>query len=414
LPGRTMKLIWSYDPAIYAPARYKRACAYQVFIPDPLEGQNIILSAELAGTVAEADVAIRALNDGARPALAPLARLLLRTESIASSRVEGMQLGARELARAESKLETGARVGSTALEVLGNIDAMELAVQEAAIADQFGLDEIVAIHRRLMERAPNRHIAGQVRTRQNWIGGNDYNPCGADFVPPPPEYVAPLLADLCNAINSDLLPPLIQAALVHAQFETIHPFDDGNGRTGRALVHVILRRRAVAPQYVPPISVLLAGAKDRYIKGLTDFREGRINEWIEYFAAAAAGSARLASAYVQAVQDLGLCWRNQLAGAAVAPRADAAAWAVIEILPAHPVITVPVAAAATRRSRPAIYQAMKQLEDAGVLESLSSSRRNQSWEPVGLLDLLTDLEAGKLPVARTGPADNPHGWLEPE
>jgi len=405
MPRHTVTLIWKYDPAIYAPAKYQqRACTYEAFIPDHLTGLQLNLPVAVAGAVSEADAAIRGLNDRARPALAPLARLLLRTESIASSKVEGMQLGVRELARAEGRVDAGGRVGPTALEVLANIDAMELAVHDAVTVERFTVDQIVAIHRRLMDRAPNRRIAGQIRNRQNWIGGNDYNPCGADFVPSPPEHVAALMTDLCDAINDDVFPPLVQAALVHAQFETIHPFDDGNGRTGRALIHVVLRRRGVAPEYVPPISVLLAAAKDRYIDGLTAFREDRINRWIEHFAAAAAGAAHLASAYIQAVQELSARWRTHLAASASAPRADAAAWAVIEILPAHPIITAPVAAGATGRSKPSIYQAMKQLEEVGVLARLSASRRNQSWEAVGLLDLLAGLEAGQLPTMSSAPA----------
>src|SRR5262249_6986324 len=162
----------------------------------------------------------------------------------------------RELARAEGVREAGGRVGPTAAEVLANIDAMELAVEEAATAVRFGLEQIAAIHRRLMEGVPNGNFAGQIRTRQNWIGGNNHNPSGAHFVPPSLEYVAPFLTDLCKAITDDLLPPLVQAALVHAQFETIHPFDDGNGRTGRALIHVVLRRRGLASAYMPPISVI--------------------------------------------------------------------------------------------------------------------------------------------------------------
>jgi len=221
-------------------------------------------------------------------------------------------------------------------------------------------------------------------------------------VPPPPEEVAALLADLCDAVNDDVLPPLVQAALVHAQFETIHPFDDGNGRTGRALIHVVLRRRGVAPAYVPPISVVLANARDRYIDGLTRFREDGVGEWVEHFAAAAAGAAHLAKAYLRAVQELSVHWRAQLAAGA-APRAGAAAWAVIEILPAHPMVTGAVAAAATGRSRAPIYQALRELETAGVLMPLSASKRNQSWEAVGLLDLLAGLEAGEPPVTGDAP-----------
>lgn len=397
MPGRWIKLRWASDPTIHAPAKYKRACAYHAFLPDRLAQLAITLPVEVAGVVSEAEAAIRTLNDAARPALTPLAHLLLRTESIASSRIEGLHLGVRELAYAEGRLETGGRVSPSAAEVLANIDAMELAVEEAVAAHPFGRGQITAIHCRLMGGAPYRHIAGEIRSRQNWIGGNDYNPCGADFVPPPPGDLGPLLTDLCRAINDDLLPPVVQAALVHAQFETIHPFDDGNGRTGRALIHVVLRKRGVAPEYMPPISLVLGSAKDRYIGGLTKFREDRVSEWIEYFAAAATGAAHLASAYIEAVQELTAQWRSHLVTSVGQLRADAAAWAVIDVLPAHPVITAPIATEATRRSKPQIYQAMRQLVDAGVLGPLSASPRNQSWEAVGLLDLMARLEAGDLP-----------------
>lgn len=408
MPGRRVSLIWEADPNLYAPAKYRRACRYEAFIPGLLTGQALTLDAEVAGVVSEAEAAIRGLNDAARPALAPLARLLLRTESIASSRVEGMQLGVRELARAEARMEFGGKPSSTALEVMANINAMEVAIHEAGRLKRFTVTEIIAIHRQLMKKAPNARIAGQIRTSQNWIGGNDHNPCGADFVPPPPEYVEALLQDLCEAINDDVLPPLVQAALVHAQFETIHPFDDGNGRTGRALVHVVLRRRDIAPAYVPPISVVLATARDRYIEGLTQFREDRVGEWIERFAAAAASAAHLAKAYLRAIDELSGRWRALLAGSSAgSPRAGATAWAVIGILPGHPMITAPVAAAATGRSKAPIYQALGELEAAGVLVPLSESRRNQSWEAVGLLDLLAGLEAGQLPATLSKSRESP-------
>jgi Fic family protein len=395
--GRLTTLIWQHDPTIYAPAKYQRACEYEAFIPDTLSGSSLQLDAKVAGVVSEAEGRIRELNDAAHPALAPLARLLLRTESIASSKIEGMQLGVRELARAEARMESGGKASTTALEVLANIAAMELAIQDAATADRFTVENITAIHRRLMENVPNAHTAGEIRTKQNWIGGNDHNPCGADFVPPPPEYVADLLSDLCDAVEDDLLPPLVQAALVHAQFETIHPFEDGNGRTGRALIQVVLRRRGISPAYVPPISVVLATSKGRYIDGLTRFREGAVGEWIEQFATATARAAYLAKGYLRAVEELRERWRAQLT-VSTAPKKTAAAWAVIEVLPAHPLITASVATVATGRSKAPIYEAIKELEGAGVLVPLSHGRRNQFWEAVGLLDLLAGLEAGQIPA----------------
>lgn len=213
-------------------------------------------------------------------------------------------------------------------------------------------------------------------------------------MPPPVEELQELLDDLCVAINDDRLPPIVQAALVHAQFETIHPFDDGNGRTGRALIHVVLRRRCAATHYVPPISVVLAMAKDRYIDGLTSFRDAGIGPWIEYFSEVAANAAHLAVGYLGAVRTLTAEWRSQLAALPDAPRAGAAAWSVIDILPAHPMITGPVAAAVTGRAMSSVYQAMKQLEAAGVLLPLSTSRRNQSWEVAGLLALMARMECG--------------------
>ncbi len=364
--GTLVAKTWEYDPNLYAAPRYRRACHYNAFIPAPLAEDHFSLSSKVVGVVSDAEQAITSLNATAHPALEPLARLLLRTESIASSKVEGMQVGIRQLARAESRMETGGKASPTVLEVIGNIEAMQLAVDEAATTDSLELTHLKGIHARLMANAPNSHVAGLLRTGQNWIGGNDYNPCGADFVPPPPEHVEPLLQDLCQAICEDFLPPMVQAALVHAQFETIHPFDDGNGRTGRTLIHVVLRHRGIAQTYVPPISVVLAADRERYIEGLTRFRDGDIESWIERFSIAAAQAARLAEVYLRAVAVQMDRWRQSLT-AGDAPRADAAAWAVIEVLPAHPVITAPVAAAATGRAKAAIHQAVKQLEGCGVL-----------------------------------------------
>jgi Fic family protein len=355
-------------------------------------------SAEVAAAVSEAEDVIRRLNAGASSALGPLARLLLRTESIASSKVEGLQSDVRDLARAEAKREMGRRVGREAEEVLGNVNAMELALTEAGQAPTFSRDQVRAIHARLMESALRPVSPGEFRTTQNWIGGNDYNPCGADFVPPPPEYIDDLMDDLCEAINSEVWSPLVQAALVHAQFETIHPFDDGNGRTGRALIHVILHRRGLAPAYVPPISVVLAKHRDRYIRGLTEFRGEGVVEWIEQFAQATTTSARLAASYLEAVGELQEAWRGRLSATEKPPRRDAAAWAVIDVLPAHPILSASVAKAATGRAISQVYQAIAQLEDAGVLVPLSTSRRNRSWEAQGLLDLLAELEAGTPPT----------------
>ncbi|MDE2864905.1 MAG: Fic family protein [Gemmatimonadota bacterium] len=396
MPGHHIRLIWRHDPILYAPPKYRRACAYDAFLPDPLADLPFALDAATAGLVSDAEGAIHALNSERSDVLAPLARQLLRTESISSSRVEGIAVGVRAMARAASRAESGLRVGATAREVLDNVDAMRVAMDAASAQRRFATADIVGIHRLVMAHASNRHVAGQVRTVQNWIGGNDYNPCGADFVPPPPDHVHSLLEDLTDAMNREDLPPLAQAALVHAQFETIHPFEDGNGRTGRALVQVVLRRRGIAPRYVPPISVILASERDAYIEGLGRFRFGDPVQWVAGFAEAAARAAALASRYLGAVRDLQDQWRHQLA-AGPNPRADAAAWAVIDALPAHPVMSAADAIADTERAPSAVHAAVRQLVNAGVLIPLSRSKRNRLWEAAGLLELVEGLEAGRPP-----------------
>ena len=391
--GTLIRKTWRSDPPLYAPAKFRKACTYDAFVPYPLEAFAPDLPGEVAGVVSDAEKAIAELNRRAGPELAPLARLLLRTESIASSKIEGMQVDARTLARAEANQDTGRRIGPEAAEILGNIDAMQLAIELASSKARIEVADIVDVHKVLMANAPNRELAGKMRDFQNWIGGNDYNPCGAAFVPPPPEYVAQLLDDVAAFCNLEVLPPVAHAALVHAQFETIHPFGDGNGRTGRALVQIILRRRGLAPAFVPPVSVVLASGKDRYIQGLTWFREDRIGEWVEAFAVSATRAADLASRYVDRVAGMQEEWRDMLRQASN-PRVDAAAWTIIDVLPAHPVVTIPVAVAATGRSKPSAKSGIDELVLAGVLRPLGQSTRNLAWEVDGLLDLIVDLEAG--------------------
>ena len=323
--------------------------------------------------------------------LDPLLHLLMRSESIASSRIEGIQVDARVLALAEARRRAGRRVGSRAREVISNVEAMELAIGRAAAVDQLSPHELLSVHEVLMR--DHLPTAGQLRTVQNWIGGNDHNPCGADFVPPPPEFVSELMEDLCAFCNANQAPALVQAAIAHAQFETIHPFDDGNGRTGRALMHILLRRRGLTARVTPPISVALSHARSAYINGLVSFRADDLEQWLEVCIAAVLSSVALAERYRTSVAELLAEWWQRLRDGAN-PRSDAAAWLILDRLPAYPVLNRSDAAEFSGRSLPAVDLGLRQLEDAGVLEPIrdqSPSRR--SWEPSGLLDLIIRLES---------------------
>ena len=181
-------------------------------------------------------------------------------------------------------------------------------------------------------------IRDSIRTAQNWIGGTSYNPFGAAFVPPPPEDVPDLLDDLCKFCNDDLLPAVAQAAIAHAQFETIHPFVDGNGRTGRALIHMILRRRGLVTRTLVPVSLILATHAQDYVAALQSARyEGppdspqalkSTNEWVGLFAGACSRAVADAESFERRVEALRMEWRARLGSM----RADASALALLDRL----------------------------------------------------------------------------------
>ena len=156
----------------------------------------------------------------------------------------------------------------TAAEVLANIDAMVFGVEAVEPDGPITQDILLEVHRLLLAGTRLEEHGGRIRTVQNWIGGSGYNPCSAAFVPPPREDVPALLDDLISFCNDDGLPALAQAAIAHAQFETIHPFVDGNGRAGRVLIHLVLRRRGIATRFLPPVSLVLATWADDYVAGL--------------------------------------------------------------------------------------------------------------------------------------------------
>ena len=180
---------------------------------------------------------------------------------------------------------------------------------------------------------------GRLRDEQNWIGGSSFNPCSAEYVPPPPEALLDLVADLCAFCNDDSLPAVAQAAIAHAQFETIHPFVDGNGRVGRALIHLVLRRRSVVSRVLPPVSLILATWAQEYVDALTGTRyrgaassraaqEG-LNHWVGLFATASSRAVADAYAFEKQVQSLELTWRGRLGRV----RADSAADLLLRRLP---------------------------------------------------------------------------------
>lgn len=390
-----VKRRWEGDPGALGGRRARRSFTYEAFVPDPITLLDPAISFRTAGTVLEAEDAIRALNARADArGLEAIGPLLLRSEALASSRIEGYQVSALNLAKA--LIDPRAARGA-ARTVAANVSAMEVAIGRADDSRPLDVADIEFIHATLMASEPEAS-PGQPRQVQNWIGGRLNNPGDAAFIPPPPDEVPRLLRDLVGFLGRDDVPSVAQAAIAHAQFETIHPFIDGNGRVGRCLVHLILRRAGVAPSFVPPVSIVLAARPSSYIQGLVDFREGRVAEWVESFAGACLSAAGHAVQLAEDVRDLQRSWLD-LAGR---PRSDSAAAKIIALLPAQPVLSAPTIRAAVGASQQQVLAGLKVLADAGVVRQISEGTYDRQFAAGDLLDLVTAYEAR---VVGRGPSD---------
>jgi len=396
-----VRLHWDPEDDSAIPRFDRRGCDYDAYVPDRLADRAFVFRGDVAADITDAESAIQRLDLEAASLVNSegIARLLLRAEAVASSRIEGLEVGSRRLLHAEIARSLGDEARDvTAEEILGNISAMAWATEALGGSAEVTVADILEVHRRLTAGTRLADQGGLVRDRQNWIGGSSYNPCRAQFVPPPPGAVTPLLEDLCAFCNQDELPAIAQAAIAHAQFETIHPFVDGNGRTGRALIHVILRRRGVATSVLPPISLVLSTWSDDYVNGLTRTRhlgsphenaaqEG-INDWVALFAAATRRAVDDARLYEDRIAELQRRWRAQLRHV----RRGSAVDLLLGMLPGMPVVTVGTAAAAIRRSFQATNAAVAKLEQNGILRSVRVGRRNRAFETPELIDAFNDLE----------------------
>jgi Fic family protein len=390
--------IWQGSPTGQT-RRDRSTCSYRAYVPDPLLGRPLTLPADLVADLADADRAVADLQDSETglASVESVARLLLRAEAVGSSYIEGLQVSARRLAKEEFAERVGLPTSDdTARAVLGNIQAMSSALALADLDRAITVEDLRALHKDLLAGTRDAHWGGVIREEQNWIGGQ--NPCRAAYVPPPPDYVPELLGDLCSYMSGDDHPAIVQAALAHAQFETIHPFVDGNGRVGRALIHVVLRRRGLATSFVPPVSLILATNAGAYIAGLVSFRydapggdpaanEGAL-QWIDRFVNELLRSCTDAAAFADQLGQIENRWRI----AAGNPRRGSAADLLLTALPGLPILTVETAAEAIRRHRTNVNDAVNLLRDSGILRQGTIGRRNRVFEVVDLLDAITQLE----------------------
>lgn len=361
-------LLWNPQDTAHLSRKDRAPGHYRAYVPDEL-GVHLPKISQEAQQAAEDALSVLARADeriGARGGY--LNHLLIRSESISSSWIEGNRVTPKRLAIAEL-LHHGTRV---ALDVVANVRATEEAI--AVLADRSRPVTTSDIEQ--LQHVIEPGLQSGLRTEQNWVGGPGWSPLRADFVPPPQSEVARLMRDLAQFVTVTDGNPLVRAAIAHAQFETIHPFIDGNGRTGRALIHTVLRRTDALRNTLIPISTVFAGETDSYIAGLTAFRQDppRLDEWIIGFAQAAelaaANAVRLSSDIAalddEVLQTL-IQYRHNLDISPSKPRRDAVILRILGALAIEPVLTIETVANRHQVSTAAAHRALIELAEAGIL-----------------------------------------------
>jgi len=358
---------------------------YRSSITPPIAGLELSLPSDLAADVEEAVAALTQFNTHARatlgaasPTLGPMSSILLRTESTSSSQIESLTVGARQLALAEIDESTS----GNAQVVIANVRAMEAAL---ALADRLDSDAILAMHNHLLsgQRGWEEH-AGKYRDQLVWVGSTAVTPIGASHVAPQPEHVQAAINDLVVFMGRDDLPVVAQAAIAHAQFETIHPFVDGNGRTGRALVHAVMASKGVLTDTTAPISAGLLRDTRGYFDALTQYHQGDARPIVERFTDASRFAARSGAHLVDALANE----VEETKAAISSLRSDAAAWRLVPHLVAHPVVNAATVKKILGTSDMTAQRGLSQLADAGIIKESTGKMRGRVWHHPGILSVL--------------------------
>lgn len=372
---------------------------FRSFVPHLLRGWTPVVEVRLAQALAEASLALERVSSlqGLDLHSALLEWVVKRDESIRSSVIEGVSSTADALAWASYMAQAGEPVtGADDALTLGAVRQVSEAVslgERMRSGSACSVDDICELHRSLFDGSSERAIGGHLRDGPIWVGPAGCRIEDATFVAPPKESVPELLEDLVEYLNSDEHPAVVQAAVAHVQFETIHPYDDGNGRTGRALIHTVLNARGAAHGVVP-LSTALAADLPRYYAALsaaqtvecatadTAARSAAVTPWLTLFCDSciqAERSVEAASALANAVAEQ---WEAQTRF-----RAGSGAARLLEVLPSLPVFDVATAARRLGISVKSARRAIAPLVRAGVVEQVGGHRHIRFAVPdvIGLL-----------------------------
>lgn len=364
----------------------------RAFVPFTLPPSAPALSADgFAASNRAAELALARLSgvSGLVPSVDWLLYGAVRKEALLTSQIEGTQASLADLFDEEAGFAVSN--GDDVEEVTNYLRAFRY-VQDT-LRDPAGLPVSVRLlcetHRLLLDgvRGQNKQ-PGELRRSQNWIGGT--RPGNAVFVPPPPERVPELLSDLerfIHAAPEAALPPLVRMALVHAQFETIHPFLDGNGRIGRLLIAVLLEHWGVLSEPLLYLSGYLKQHQAEYYRRLSAIRtEGDWEGWIDFFLEGVTEAATEAERGIVAIASQVAADRRRLLAE---PKATPASYRLFELLPMMPRFSIERVRQALDTSFPTATAAVRVLETLGIVSELTGQKKNRSYSYQAYVDLLT-------------------------
>ena len=360
---------------------------YRAFVPAALPPE-ITWDGTLAFRLSAADRSIgRLAGEGRRlPNPHLLIRPFIRKEAVLSSRIEGTQASLGELLAAEA----GAAVERSPADLreVGNyVAALEYGLVRLESLP-LSLRLVRELHERLM-RGVRGDIAtpGEFRRSQNWIGRPGSTLADATYVPPPPSELMPCLSAWERFLHDRTFPPLVHAALVHAQFEAIHPFLDGNGRVGRLLITLLLAQREVMPSPLLYLSAYFESTRSEYYARLLGITErGEWKEWLMYFLDGVAAQSEDAIERIQRIDILLSGWKSELARerSRLPERA-------LDLFSANPFWTVSALAEHLQVAYTTAQRAMNRLEALGAISRVGDDRRNRVYCAQAILDVLEEL-----------------------
>lgn len=361
-------------------ARRRIASSYQAAIPVEIASLNLAIPEALSARIGELLVKLVRFDELQAVRGYDLPALLLRSESAASSQIEHLTSSVRNVALAELTSEAPANAHI----VQGNIAAMRTALSLSASTT---VDQIRAVHEALI--APTgASFGGEIRDEQVWIGGTAYSPHGALFVPPAPQRLAGALEDLVAFIRRDDINPVAKAAIAHAQFETIHPFIDGNGRTGRVLLHIVLSSEGVLSRSTLPVSAGLLHDVDDYMAAIRAYQQGDpmpiVICTIEALELALVIGGRV-SALMDEVMD---AWKKD-----IKERAGSSIWRLPALLAEQPVVTIAFVAEKLGITPRAASTLVGRACAYGMLRPMGSRRRGEYFQSDELIDILEEISS---------------------